>query len=220
MRAFIFANGQMKCLPKKIEPFKSEDLIIAADGGLRFCIQENIVPHLIVGDLDSVDTKQLAEMQRLGSKVIQYPVNKDATDLELSIKSALSEGAKEIILLSALGARWDMTFSNVLMMTSDFLDNAHVRILDDNQEMFCIKGYGQVELIHRKGTNLSLLPLSLSVEGITLQGMKYSLNNECLNMGSSRGLSNVIVDQYASIRIQNGVLLVFCEDKSNEIYRL
>jgi len=209
MRAIIFANGQMEYLPKTILPFKTDDLIIAADGGLRFCCQENIVPHLIVGDLDSVNTTQLSEMQRLGVQVIQYPVNKDATDLELSIQTALAKGTKEIILLSALGGRWDMTFSNVLLLASDFLHNVHIRLLDQNQEMFCINGSRQVNLNQRKGTSLSLLPLSLYVEGITLQGMKYSLNNEYLQMGSSRGLSNIIIDQNASIRIQKGRLLVY-----------
>jgi len=211
MRAIIFANGQMNTLPERINPLKTEDLIIAADGGLRFCIQENIVPHLIVGDLDSVNTTQLSEMQGRGAQVIRYPVDKDATDLELSLQVALNKGAQEIILLSALGARWDMTFSNVLLLASDFLNHVHVRILDNNQEIFCIKGYEKMDLAHRKGNSLSLLPLSTCVDGITLQGMQYSLNNERLQLGTSRGLSNVIIDQNASIQIQSGVLLVCLE---------
>jgi len=211
MRTIIFANGQMDRLPHEIKPLKTDDLIIAADGGLRFCRLENIVPHLIVGDLDSVNKTQLIEMKKLGSQIMQYPVDKDATDLELSLQVALNKGAQEIILLSALGARWDMTFSNVLLLASDLLDNVHVRILDQNQEIFCIKGHRKMDLNHRKGNRLSLLPLSSSVEGITLTGMKYALNNESLHLGTSRGLSNIIIDQNASIQIQRGVLLVCLE---------
>jgi thiamine pyrophosphokinase len=211
MRAIIFANGHMEHLPGGISPFKTDDLIIAADGGLRFCIQENIVPHLIVGDLDSVNRTHLSEMTRRGAQVIRYPVDKDATDLELSLQVALNKGAQEIILLSALGARWDMTFSNVLLLASDLLNHVHVRLLDNNQEIFCIKGCKQIDLIHRKGNCLSLLPLSTSVDGITLQGMQYPLNNERLQLGTSRGLSNIIIEQEASIQIQRGVLLVCLE---------
>jgi len=208
MRAIIFANGQMESLPKGILPLKKDDLIIAADGGLRFCKQEGIVPQLIVGDLDSVNETQLSEMKHLGAQVIQYPVDKDATDLELSINAALDRGVKKIMILSALGARWDMTFSNVLLLALDSLDHAHVRLIDQNQEIFCMKGHEKIKLSHTKGSLLSLLPLSASVEGITLQGMKYPLNNESLYLGRSRGLSNIIMAPNASIQIQSGILLV------------
>jgi thiamine pyrophosphokinase len=211
MKAIIFANGQMERLPKGVHPLKDDTLIIAVDGGLRFCLQENIVPHLIVGDLDSVNETQLKEMQQLDVQVLRYPVDKDATDLELSLQAAINKGAQEIMILSALGARWDMTFSNVLLLASDFLNNVHVRLLDQNQEIFCIKGHGHFDLTHRKGDLLSLLPLSSSAEGITLKGMKYSLNDENMYLGTSRGLSNVIMDQKASIFIKNGILLVCIE---------
>jgi thiamine pyrophosphokinase len=213
MRAIIFANGQMQYLPKGIHPLKTDDLIIAADGGLRFCIQENIVPHLIIGDLDSVDKTQLMEMKKLGVEILQYPMEKDATDLELSLQIALDKGAQEVIILSALGARWDMTFSNVLLLASDVLINVNSRLLDQNQEIFCMKGPEQVDLIHRKGNNLSLLPISDCARGVTLQGMKYPLNNESLCMGTSRGLSNIVINHKASIQIQSGVMLVCIESQ-------
>jgi thiamine pyrophosphokinase len=211
MRAIIFANGQMECLPKGIHPFKKDDVIIAADGGLRFCKQEKIVPHYIVGDLDSVNKTQLIEMQKMGSQVMRYSAEKDATDLELSLQLALKKGVQEIILLSALGGRWDMTFSNVFLLASDFLNNIHVRLIDHNLEIFCIKGAGKVDLVQLKGSTISLLPLSTTAEGLRLQGMKYSLNNESLYMGTSRGLSNIIIDENASIQIKSGVLLVCLE---------
>jgi len=211
MRAIIFANGQMESLPKGIHPIKKDDLIIAADGGLRFCKQENIVPHLIIGDLDSVSKSQLLEMQQQGSQVMRYLAEKDATDLELALQVAIKKDVQEIILLSALGGRWDMSFSNVFLLASDFLNNIHVRLLDQNQEIFCIKGTEKVDLIKRKGSKISLLPLSTIVKGIRLQGMKYLLNNESLCMGTSRGLSNIIIDENASIQVTSGVLLVCLE---------
>jgi len=207
MRAIIFANGQMKNLSPTVIPIQAEDLIIAADGGLRFCTMHDIVPHLIVGDLDSVDHTQLKDIKKQGCEIIQYPVDKDATDLELSITAALNRGAQEILILSALGGRWDMTFSNILLMASDLVDGVHVRLLDGTQEIFCIKGAAKVMLIDRDGANLSLLPLSPSVNGITLKGMKYPLKNESLCLGTSRGLSNIVLNSRATILVDQGILL-------------
>ncbi|MBF0451834.1 MAG: thiamine diphosphokinase [Candidatus Magnetomorum sp.] len=207
MRAIVFANGLLDRLPLSIEPITIKDLIIAADGGLRHCKMMNLIPHLIIGDLDSVDQMDLAKMRLSGSEVIQYPVRKDETDLELSLKIALERGAHEIVIIGALGARWDMTFSNVLILAADFLKNVHVRIVDGPQEMICIRKDHSITFKGRVGHGVSLFPLSESVDGITLLGMEYPLNNERLYLGSTRGLSNVIVDSIASIQVSKGILL-------------
>ncbi|KPA11268.1 Thiamine pyrophosphokinase [Candidatus Magnetomorum sp. HK-1] len=214
MRSIIFANGQMRILPSSIKPIEKNDIIIAADGGLRFCRKFNIIPNLIVGDLDSIDQTQLSEMEDKGVEIIKHPVRKDETDLELSLKVALDKGVSEIIILGALGARWDMTFSNALILAADYLKNMHVRLIDDYQEIICIKNNKKFFLKNHAGFMLSILPISGIAEGITMRGMEYELVNENLPMGSTRGLSNVIIDNDAFIQVNRGKLLVIINTKN------
>jgi len=215
MRSFIFANGQMVKTPEIIKNIQQEDLIIAADGGLRFCTQLGITPHMIVGDLDSVNPDQLGAMKTKGIQIVKYPVHKDQTDLELALQTAIKKGAHIIYILGALGARWDMTFSSALILAADFLNDVNVKILDGEVEVFCMKGNGHSIIENRMGKTLSLLPLTHSVDGITLDGVQYPLNNESLYIGETRGLSNVIIHKTASIRIENGILLVFLDASTN-----
>jgi thiamine pyrophosphokinase len=44
--------------------------------------------------------------------------------------------------------------------------------------------------------------------GVTTHGLAYQLRDEPLRMGSSRGLSNVVVETPAAVRLRSGTLLV------------
>ena len=55
---------------------------------------------------------------------------------------------------------------------------------------------------------MSLLPLSQIVDGVSLQGLKYPLTNAGLNLGSTRGISNVMLGAEAEIEMKKGTLLV------------
>ena len=208
MRAVIFANGVINKWPAGFTLSAENDLVIAADGGLNHCLKRGIIPHVIVGDLDSVHSGDLSEYTQKGAEIIRYPQHKDETDLELAIQEALRRRIQEIVILGALGARWDMTFSNVLILTSPMLAHAAVKILEGRQEIFCLHGGRTAEINGSPGDAVSLLPLANAAVGVTLAGFAYPLKAETLSMGSTRGVSNVLTDPPARVRIRKGHLLV------------
>ncbi|WP_338012242.1 hypothetical protein [Paenibacillus beijingensis] len=77
-------------------------------------------------------------------------------------------------------------------------DNA-VRLIGPRGAL-CIRseGYDQV----------SLLPLSPVVTGITLTGFQYPLTDAELTIGQSLGISNRLLDRTGTISISEGHLLV------------
>ena len=208
MRAIIFANGLMEGWPEKFDLFPDVDFIIAADGGLKHCTRKGIVPHLVIGDMDSADPDELADLEKTGVEVNRFPARKDETDLWLAVRAALDRSVDEIIILGALGGRWDMTFSNVLVMTSPELKKTETRILDGNQELFVLQGGQAARLFGKKGDLLSLMPLTAMVKGLTLTGFEYPLDNDILELGTTRGISNVFVEDVCGIELSRGKLLV------------
>ena len=208
MRAIIFANGLMEGWPEKFDLFPDVDFIIAADGGLKHCTKKGIVPHLVIGDMDSADPDELADLEKTGVEVNRFPARKDETDLWLAVRAALDRSVDEIIILGALGGRWDMTFSNVLVMTSPELKKTETRILDGNQELFVLQGGQAARLFGKKGDLLSLMPLTAMVKGLTLTGFEYPLDNDILELGTTRGISNVFVEDVCGIELSRGKLLV------------
>ena len=208
MRAIIFANGVMLQPPARFRPAPGEDLIIAADGGLRHCLRLSLTPHAVIGDLDSVDPAQIEDLENRGVEIIRHPVHKDQTDLELALKLAVAREAAQIVIIGALGARWDMTLANTLLLARPFLSRVTVSIMDEQQESICLRGPGSLSLKGQPGDTLSLIPLAASAHGVTLQGLEYPLLNATLPLGSTHGLSNVFKGANARIELKQGALLV------------
>ena len=79
--------------------------------------------------------------------------------MELALQPARSLGANDIVLLGALGARWDMTLANVMLLAAPELAGCRVRILDGMQEISLVRGGETHRFEGNAGDLLSLIPL-------------------------------------------------------------
>ena len=208
MRAVIFANGIMNKWPPGFELSMQRDLIIAADGGFNHCRKWKVMPHVLIGDMDSVNPSDLEGLGNGEIEIQRFPVKKDETDLHLALQLAIDRNASEIILLGALGDRWDMTLANVLILTAPLLRGVQVKILDGNCELVCLHGHQKINLDEKPGCVVSLIPLTEPVTGVILNGFEYTLDNETLPVGTTRGISNILKEDCAEIAIESGILLV------------
>ena len=57
------------------------------------------------------------------------------------------------------------------------------------------------------GDTLSIIPLRGDARGITTQGLEYPLDRGSLLFGATRGISNVLLHQIASVTLEDGLLL-------------
>jgi thiamine pyrophosphokinase len=208
MRAVIFANGIMNKWPPGFELSMQRDLVIAADGGFNHCRKWNVMPHVLIGDMDSVNPSDLEALSNGEIEIQRFPVKKDETDLHLALQLAIDRNASEINLLGALGDRWDMTLANVLILTAPLLRDVQVKILDGTSELVCLHGNQKIYLDGKPGCVVSLIPLTGSVSGVTLSGLEYPLDKDTLRVGTTRGISNILKEDTAEIAIESGNLLV------------
>lgn len=203
MNAVIIANGQLDPNERLLDLWRKADLRIAADGGARHAREAfSIAPHVIVGDMDSIDAQTKAWLDNLRVETIQHPRAKNKTDLELAIDLAQSRGAQAVTILGAFGGRSDQMLANILLLTRV----PHSRIVDDQSEMWVAKEYA--EIIGKSGDTISLIPLSETVEGIQTTGLVFPLKHETLTLGTTRGISNEMDSNRASIGFDKGLLLV------------
>jgi thiamine pyrophosphokinase len=207
LRAVIFANGVLNNLQDVHDIILPDDLIIAADGGMTHCRALGIKPSIVIGDLDSLDPDYLKSLQTSGTEIISYPINKDQTDLELALHKALDLGYDEILVLGALGARWDMTIANLLLPAASEFSKVTIRLIDGHQEILLLRGKGELIFNGKKGDMLSIVPLGQDAYGVTLRGLKYPLEDDVLRFGATRGISNVLIDDTATVYLKKGLLL-------------
>lgn len=85
--------------------------------------------------------------------------------------------------------------------------NVECKIVNENNEIQLIEK--RIEL--KKDYNykyVSLLPLTTTVEKVTLKGFKYSLDKVDLKIGESIGVSNEQIEEFATIDIEKGILIL------------
>ena len=161
--------------------------------------------------MDSIAPEMLADLEAQGVIAERHPPRKDKTDLELAIDRAVREGVSEILLMGALGGRLDQTLANLLI--SARRDWPVPIILADGHQTLQVMRDGECFVLGTPvGSLVSVVPLSQEVTGVTYAGLEYPLTNATLPLGTTRGISNVIVRSPATISIDQGVLLVIQEE--------
>lgn len=206
MRILIIANGELTTR-MDAPPFDHAfDRIIAVDGGHHHCQRLDLVPDILIGDLDSLTEDDLESPQLSETTIIPYPPAKDEIDLELALMHAVDIGAKEITVLAALGGRIDMTLANLGLLIHPRLTNVQIDFWHNGQRIWLIRPPGS-EIKGKEGDTLSLLPFYGEARGIQTSNLRYPLLNEDLPVGPARGLSNVLDADSAHIALKSGALL-------------
>ena len=183
-----------------LQPVGSDDLIIAADGGLEHLKKIDLEPDEILGDFDSLGyTPRDARV---------FPVEKDDTDAMLAARRGLELGYREFIFYGSLdGPRLDHTVANFQTL----------QFLADRGAAGCLVGRHQIVTVVKNGSLsfgpggegiLSVFCVGQAARGVTLEGLYYPLEDGTLTPGFPLGVSNHFTGRPARITVREGSLLV------------
>ncbi len=206
MDCIIIASGALKRHDYFTRLIHKADLVVCADGGARHLRRMNMIPHVAIGDFDSIDTKSRLFLETHHVPIITHPRDKDATDTELAVQWAMEKGATGLTLMGVTGTRLDHTLANILLLKSIGETGIKCRIVDDNNEIYIVTE--RIELHGNPGDLVSLIPLTETVKGVTITGVDFPLDNAEIPMGSSLGISNRFSGTQAQISIKNGMAVV------------
>ncbi len=206
MRAVLVAGSDLRGA-LDVSLLATADLLVAVDGGADALAAVGTVPHLLVGDLDSISLGARARLEAQGVEVLVLPVAKDVTDTEAALRLAVERGADDIVVFGALGGpRLDHLVGNLLLLASDWLAGHPVRLIDERHEAFLAGG--DAGLTGQRGDTVSLLPLTDEVADVRTEGLLYPLEGETLYRSATRGLSNAMTGSEARVTHGKGQLLV------------
>lgn len=186
-----------------------QSLIIAVDKGLESLYKLNIIPHHIVGDLDSVNQEILKSYENTSHvEIHKYVPEKDYTDTDIALKLAISLNVSTITIIGATGTRIDHLLANIHILTYALEAKIPCCIVDTNNKIYLTNDSIVLNKNEIYGKYISLMPLTTSIEGLTLKGFRYPLDNYCLTIGKSLGISNEIIQDTATIDLKTGTLIV------------
>ena len=203
----IIANGTVhKELLSRIYPGYGH--IICADGGARYALEMGISPHLVVGDLDSLDEEYRDLLLKGSYNLDLHPVKKDATDLELALERAAALKPPSIDILGGWGGRWDHSLINLHLLARYTTPQLRVQMLDPQHRVQAAVPGTLASIRGEPGDIVSLIPLSPRVKGVTARGFSYPLRDRELLFGSTLPVSNALVGRVGQVLVTAGTLLI------------
>jgi thiamine pyrophosphokinase len=175
-----------------------------------------LTPNLVIGDMDSAEKKQLQKLEDAGVEIELYPRDKNETDLELALNKAVEMNPREVVIVAALGGRTDQSLANIALLSNMQHLSRLTRIDDGVEEIFFIQDQAQIR--GRSGDIVSLIPWGVPVHGVQSENLKWHLHRETLHPDRTRGISNEMISDTASIKIESGLLLVMHMRNSYHVY--
>ncbi len=207
-KCVIFCAAEFDHLAASLE---KDDLVIAADGGLRHTEKLGISPDVILGDFDSLG------FAPEGANV--FPVEKDDTDAMLAVRHGLRSGYREFLLYGSLdGPRLDHTIAN--FQTLQFLaDQGAWGYLVGHHNIVTVVKEGNLMFPAGCRGTLSVFCLGADAAGVDLEGSYYPLKDGRLTAGFPLGVSNHFTGEPAKISVKHGSLLILWDRENGFPHR-
>ena len=186
--------------------FPDDAFIIAADSGYEHAVRAGHVPHLLVGDMDSISANHLTDARERGIEIVEYSSDKDLTDTEIALAAAIERGSVAIAIVSGGGDRFDHVIAmlhslasfSALAQTTVFVGSARIRFLTPNST--CV-----IDTV--TGDTISLIPLGGNAI-VTTTGLQWNLTSDTLEAFASRGVSNRSTHSTVTITSAAGTLAI------------
>ncbi len=206
MKSYIFIGGGVDKASLE-SPIQENALVIAADSGYDNAKALGYAERcdFIVGDFDS--TKEKAFCSR--AKIIRVPSEKDETDTQLAINTAIENGADELYIIGGLTGRLDHTLSNIYLLESLTKSGIYACICDGKNRVRYLKERSSLLIQKSEYKYFGLLPADREIKGVSIDGAKYPLKNAKLTRNDpSFAISNEVTENFAMVSTKKGGLFV------------
>ena len=187
-----------------IQGLDGAEYMIACDRGLRYALDSELVPDIVIGDFDSLEDQEALDQFR---NVVRYPKEKDDTDTMLAIKHAISLGFSNIQIFGAFGGRMDHFIANIQAAAYAAAHGALCRMTGRDEEAWVFSGR-TVSIPKKSGWSFSLFALTDICSGVTLTDMKYPAENVTVTNTFPIGISNEYLADTTDVSVKEGILLV------------
>lgn len=205
---YIIGASEEGMRDASISPDK-EDLIIAADGGYNTLKRMGINPDIVLGDFDSID--KIPD----NSETIKYPVDKNDTDTFLAYKEGYARGYRNFLIFGAMGGRFDHTIANIQTIANIAKYGGRGFLIGDGCILTAISDSKITFPADCRG-NVGVFAVGETAQGVTIEGLKYTVSDIELSPYVPLGVSNEFTDKEAMVCVKNGTLLLVWQENATD----
>ncbi|MBC8344686.1 MAG: thiamine diphosphokinase [Candidatus Marinimicrobia bacterium] len=193
----ILANGSFPNHSIPLEILESAGTVICTDGSANSLEDLDLMPHVIIGDMDSFkETK--AEFK--GLKI--HDPNQENTDLEKALDWAVMNKIQEITILGATGLREDLAMVNHYILFH-YYDALKLEMVTDHFTITCHRGQKSFDAF--PGETVSLITQRFGTV-VSTTALHYPLDNSILDP-STLAVSNKSLGDTFSVNASEPILV-------------
>jgi thiamine pyrophosphokinase len=194
-KAFLLLNGDT---PVKLPDLEIYNLICVTDGAYDFLKSKAIIPDIVSGDFDSIQTIP-TEVQAI------HTPDQNFTDFEKALKIIIDQGFEVIDIYGASGKEPDHFLGNI-SVALQYKTQLKITFFDNFGRYFFASPALNLDDVQHK--TISLIPLPIA-KNITTKGLQYELANEDLFFGGRIGTRNKALTNTIEIQFKSGDLLIY-----------
>ena len=184
----ILANGAFPKSQELLNLLDHSKQIVCCDGAVNKLLKSGREPHIIIGDLDSVEAKYKAKYHN----ILVHLNDQNTNDLTKAINWCVTQNIEEVSILGATGEREDHTIGNIGLLT-EYHKKIKVKIITDNGIFIPISKSTEFEA--KVGQQVSIFSQSPQVK-ISSEGLKYPLHNLALKSWWTGTLNEAISNNF------------------------
>lgn len=188
-QVICFVNGEFDPKGLNMDRVLQANSIIAVDGGLKICHQLGLIPHLLVGDFDSIDPMFLSLYAHVPRRTLIK--DKDETDLENAL-SGVDLNEQQVTVIGGLGKRTDHVLYHLALLARY---PGKVFLESPSEWIFAVSG--QVEFATHSGQTVSVFQWG-GLATVSTQGLHWNLSKENLISQSNRAEGDKVIIQVFS----------------------
>jgi thiamine pyrophosphokinase len=172
--------------------------LISADGGVNRVKNKELIPDFIIGDLDSLKTKN--KWNKLGVEIINIS-EQDTTDFE---KCLYTVNSQLYLCLGFVGRRVDHFLSACSSIVKYHQKN--IILVGSHDIIFHVPKLMEITL--PVNTRLSLFPIK-EVKGLSSKGLKWAINGIIFDPARRIGTANQTCSPKVNLELSdNGMLMI------------
>lgn len=205
-RCVVLCAGPVEDAASLRPLLRPDDYILAADAGVRLAQRLGVQPAALIADFDSADPDLAAAMPAAGA-VVRLPVHKDVTDTAAAVDHGRQQGYRDFLLLGGTGGRLDHEYANLLLLVQLAQQGCRAMLADERNRIQAVCR-SPVTPEPVPGWSLSLFAFGGAVEGLSIAGAEYTLENYRLLPADPLCVSNTALEG-CTIRFTSGTLLLY-----------
>ena len=213
MKIVILAGGPATAFDTLIQKYTrdADTFFIGVDRGAYRLMQAGFPVHLAIGDFDSLSQTEYKEVLAYADQLEQSPAEKDDTDLELAVLTAMDQfpDASDILVLGGLGGRFDHEIQIFyLVLQARFSKLLSKITLIDDKNIIKFLEYGRHILTKMPEMTYLAFASLTPVIGFSIKQAKYELPKTDFSTNFSLSSNEFVGDKSVTIDFESGILAV------------